>query len=200
MSEFSNQVDSEEGASLSSPSLLGMTVRRLRMHRKMSQADLARTADVKESVISRIESGKTRALHAHNLKSIADALQVKFSYMRELAYGRPPALPEEIWDKYTRVTEEPVTPVSKRQAYLELLDLVLNESDERIKQEANLLLRQVANWVPCEPENGQKQGVTVENQMPTDWQEQVKRLLESRSTTNRPMPLSLPEENPTDAL
>lgn len=184
MSEMSNRITSEEEAPLTSPSLLGMTVRELREHRNMSKASLAKAAQVEESVISRIESGKTRALHAQNLKSIADALQVKLSYLRDLAYGSPPVSADEILNNYTRVTEEGTRTSSKRQAYLELLDIVMHENDERIKQQASILLKQVANWVLNDPIDAEYQNIIARSPMPADWEEKAQQLIESRSLSN----------------
>jgi transcriptional regulator with XRE-family HTH domain len=135
MSNSSNPIERAEGTAVTYPSLLGMTVRRLREHRKMSQADLARTANVEESVVSRIERGKTRALHQPNLEALAEALKVKPSYLRELAYGGPPPSSEESLTKYTLVKS-----TDTQLAQDELMDVLTNADDLREREQARELL------------------------------------------------------------
>ena len=143
MNEFLNDEESDSETKLTCPSLLGSIVRQLREHHNMSMGELARMANVDTSVISRIESGKTRTLHPPNIEAIAKALNVKPSYLQSLAYNIPPAFPDEVLNKYQQVSQTPIRPASKRQAHLMLIDLKYDENDQRIKEQADVLIRKL---------------------------------------------------------
>ena len=58
-----------------------LRVHELRMVRRWSQAELARQSGVDQSVISRLESGETKAVSFRNLEKLADALACDPGYL-----------------------------------------------------------------------------------------------------------------------
>ena len=179
MIEFPNQEEPLGETKVVGPSLLGFIVHQLREHRKMSMGELARVAGVDTSLISRIESGKTRALHPPNLEAIANALQVKPAYLKESAFGIPPTSPAEVLKKYTLVKEDPLTTFSRRKAYLKLLDVITSDAEECIRQQAKTLLSQAVHWVPVGLEEEAEQSLPIE--MPVGWEEKAQSLLDTVS-------------------
>lgn len=87
------------------PMLLGGIVRIMREHRQLEISDLARSANVEPDAISSLERGQAGSLTSEDVEALADALHTTYRYFYELAYGSPPTSPEEIWSRYTRVTE-----------------------------------------------------------------------------------------------
>lgn len=55
----------------------GATLRRLRIRRMLTQAELGRRAGLSYTTISRIESGVRKAPHFTSIEKIADVLDVK---------------------------------------------------------------------------------------------------------------------------
>ena len=87
------------------PALLGRIVRLMREHRQMEIDDLAQAANIEPSAISCLERAQAGSLTSEDVEALADALHTTHRYFYELAYGSPPTSPEEIWSRYTRVTE-----------------------------------------------------------------------------------------------
>ena len=92
--------------SVKHPILLGGIVRLMREHRQMEIDDLARSANLEPSAISCLESGQAGSLSREDVAALAVALQTTQRYFYEMAYGSPPTSPEEVWNRYTRVTED----------------------------------------------------------------------------------------------
>jgi transcriptional regulator with XRE-family HTH domain len=84
------------------PTLLGVTLRRLRLQREWSMGQLAEVSGVDKSIISRLESGATRAAHPSNIEAFAKTFGVPVETLRRLSQlSRKPIL--DIEDKITVV-------------------------------------------------------------------------------------------------
>lgn len=80
---------------------MGLAIKKLRDRRDMSQADLAKGAELSESALSRIESGDVEATWG-TLRRIAYTLEIPLEAMIEIAEELAPGIGGGWWRRRTR--------------------------------------------------------------------------------------------------
>ncbi len=80
---------------------VGAEVRAARLEREMSQADLAERIGVRQNVVSEDERGKERGIPIHRLVAYAQALNMDYELLAQMAYGLNPPRPGESFRRRT---------------------------------------------------------------------------------------------------
>jgi len=67
---------------------VGAEIRAARQDRGLSQSELAVRVGIKQNVLSEDERGKERGIPIHRLMAYADALEMNYDLLVQMAYGR----------------------------------------------------------------------------------------------------------------
>lgn len=121
-------------------SQLSLRVRTLRLMRGWSISDLAKESGIEKSVISRLEAGKQRTVHPHNIEKLAHTFGVGVDEVTRMGFVFDPESPEL---ELLEVEPEPRLPDNPfvRQILI-LAEQLAEMDDEMLRKQVLVMLKQ----------------------------------------------------------